>query len=48
MLTLQVLNKASLILDKYVSEGIMEKMKVAIEGSKKLPNYGMSGVISMI
>lgn len=48
MLTLQVLNKISLVIDHYAPENIMETLKQAMEGSRKLPNYGMGSVIHMI
>ena len=48
MLCLQVMNKISLVLDQYLTDGVMNNMKHAIEGSRKLPNYGMSSVIDMI
>jgi hypothetical protein len=48
MLTLQVLNKISLIIDQYITDSIMNNLKMAIEGGRKLPNYGMSSVLDMI
>jgi hypothetical protein len=48
MLTLQILNKISLIVDKYVTDGIIDNLKHAIEGARKLPNYGMSSILTMI
>lgn len=48
MLALQILNKISLVVDKYVPDGIIDNLKQAIEGARKLPNYGMSSILSMI
>ena len=48
MLCLQVTNRISLVLDKYVGEGVMINLKGIVEGARGLPNYGMSSVIDLI
>lgn len=48
MLCLQVIYKISLVLDQFASESVMDNLRKVIEGSRKLPNYGMSAILSMI
>jgi hypothetical protein len=48
MLCLQVVNKISLVLDQFASEGVMSNLKKIIEGSRRLPNYGMNSILDMI
>jgi len=48
MLTLQVVNKISLILDHHASPAVLAQLKEIVEGARKLPNYGLSSVIDMI
>lgn len=48
MLCLQVIYKVSLVLDQFASESVMDNLRKVIEGSRKLPNYGMSAILSMI
>ena len=45
MLCLQVVNKISLVLDKYADALLMSNLKSLFEGIRKLPNYGLTSLL---
>jgi hypothetical protein len=48
MLTLQVLNKVSLVLDQFASAPLLANLKAVVEGARRLPNFGMGAVLDLI
>ena len=48
MLVLQVLNKASLIVDEHLPQLTVATFSRALQTARKLPNYGLGSVVEMV